>query len=178
MQFHPEVVHTDRGAEMLSAFLFKVAGCEPTWTPGSFADEAVAEDPRRRSARASARLRALRRRRLVGRGGARVQGHRRPPHLHLRGQRPLAAGRGGAGRAHVPRPLPPASSIHVDAGEQFLTALEGVTDPEQKRKIIGRIFIDVFDAEAAKLGDVDFLVQGTLYPDVIESVSFKGGRAR
>jgi GMP synthase (glutamine-hydrolysing) len=67
--------------------------------------------------------------------------------------------------------------VHVDAGEQFLSALSGITDPEQKRKIIGRIFIDVFDREAAKLKDVGFLVQGTLYPDVIESVSFKGPSA-
>jgi GMP synthase (glutamine-hydrolysing) len=67
--------------------------------------------------------------------------------------------------------------VHVDASERFLSALSGVTDPEQKRKIIGRIFIEVFDVEAAKLKDVRFLVQGTLYPDVIESVSFKGPSA-
>jgi GMP synthase (glutamine-hydrolysing) len=65
--------------------------------------------------------------------------------------------------------------VHVDASEQFLTALHGVTDPERKRKIIGRIFVEVFDHEAEKLGKVGHLVQGTLYPDVIESVSFKGG---
>jgi GMP synthase (glutamine-hydrolysing) len=65
--------------------------------------------------------------------------------------------------------------VHVDASERFLTALAGITDPEQKRKTIGRVFIEVFEHEAAKLGKVDFLVQGTLYPDVIESVSFKGG---
>ncbi len=65
--------------------------------------------------------------------------------------------------------------VHVDASERFLAALEGVTDPERKRKIIGGLFIDVFDAEAAKLGGADFLAQGTLYPDVIESVSFTGG---
>ena len=65
--------------------------------------------------------------------------------------------------------------IHVEAEEMFLTELEGVDDPETKRKIIGRLFIDVFDAEAKKLGGADFLAQGTLYPDVIESVSFTGG---
>jgi len=65
--------------------------------------------------------------------------------------------------------------VHVDASQLFLDALAGVTDPETKRKTIGRLFIEVFDREASKLGKVDFLVQGTLYPDVIESVSFKGG---
>ena len=65
--------------------------------------------------------------------------------------------------------------VHVDASKQFLGELEGVTDPEAKRKIIGRLFIDVFDAEAKKIGGADFLAQGTLYPDVIESVSFTGG---
>ena len=65
--------------------------------------------------------------------------------------------------------------VHVDASKQFLGELAGVTDPEQKRKIIGRLFIDVFDAEAKKIGGADFLAQGTLYPDVIESVSFTGG---
>ena len=65
--------------------------------------------------------------------------------------------------------------IHVEAEEMFLKELEGVDDPETKRKIIGRLFIDVFDAEAKKLGGAEFLAQGTLYPDVIESVSFSGG---
>jgi GMP synthase (glutamine-hydrolysing) len=65
----------------------------------------------------------------------------------------------------------------VDAGEQFLSELEGVTDPETKRKIIGRLFIEVFEREAKRYGDIRFLAQGTLYPDVIESVSFKGPSA-
>src|SRR5205823_9827493 len=60
---------------------------------------------------------------------------------------------------------------HVDAGERFLAALEGVVDPEEKRRIVGREFISVFEAEAARLGDIDFLAQGTLYPDVIESTA-------
>jgi len=65
--------------------------------------------------------------------------------------------------------------VHRDASELFLMALDGVTDPEQKRKTIGRLFIDVFEEEAAKLGGAEYLAQGTLYPDVIESVSFTGG---
>ncbi len=73
-------------------------------------------------------------------------------------------------RGHYNIPL-----VHVDASKQFLGALEGTTDPEQKRKTIGRLFIDVFEAEAKKIGGAEFLAQGTLYPDVIESVSFTGG---
>ncbi len=65
--------------------------------------------------------------------------------------------------------------VRVDASDTFLTALDGVSDPEQKRKTIGKLFIDVFEAEAKKIGGADFLAQGTLYPDVIESVSFTGG---
>src|SRR6201999_703425 len=67
--------------------------------------------------------------------------------------------------------------VHIDAVDRFLTALAGITDPEQKRKTIGRLFIEIFEEEAKKLGKVDYLVQGTLYPDVIESVSFKGPSA-
>ncbi len=73
-------------------------------------------------------------------------------------------------REHYKIPL-----VHVDAAQTFLTALEGESDPEAKRKIIGRLFIDVFEAEANRIGGAEFLAQGTLYPDVIESVSFTGG---
>ena len=76
----------------------------------------------------------------------------------------------GLFRNHYNIPL-----VHVDASEQFLGALAGVSDPETKRKIIGKHFIDVFEAEARKIGGAEFLAQGTLYPDVIESVSFTGG---
>jgi GMP synthase (glutamine-hydrolysing) len=173
VQFHPEVVHTDRGAEMLSAFLFKVASCEPTWTPGAFAEETI-EKIRVQvgeshavcglSGGVDSSVAAVLVSRAIGDrltcifvdNGLLRQGEAEQvirmfrDHFHLQ-------------------------LIHVDASKQFLSALEGITDPEQKRKIIGRIFIEVFDAEAAKLKDVRFLVQGTLYPDVIESVSFKGG---
>src|SRR5690606_20597889 len=73
-------------------------------------------------------------------------------------------------RGHYNIPL-----VHVDAADTFISALEGESDPEAKRKTIGRLFIEVFEAEAKKLGGADFLAQGTLYPDVIESVSFTGG---
>ncbi len=173
VQYHPEVVHTDRGAEMLSAFLFKVAACEPTWTPGAFAEETI-EKIRAQvgdshavcglSGGVDSSVAAVLVSRAIGErltcifvdNGLLRQGEAEQvvrmfrDHFHLQ-------------------------LIHVDASEQFLSALEGVTDPEQKRKIIGRHFVEVFDAEAEKLKDVRFLVQGTLYPDVIESVSFNGG---
>ena len=87
----------------------------------------------------------------------------------------MRAGRGRAGRQSVPLSTTIFRLIAVDAGKLFLDALKGVCDPEQKRKTIGKLFIDVFDGEAHKIQDVQFLAQGTLYPDVIESVSFTGG---
>jgi GMP synthase (glutamine-hydrolysing) len=176
VQFHPEVVHTDRGADMLSAFLFQVARCEPTWTPGSFAEDAVASIRKQVGETARAvcglsggvdssvaavlvskaigdRLTCI----FVDNGLLRMNEAEQVVRMF---------------RDHFHLQL-----IHVDAGKRFLDALAGISDPEQKRKTIGRVFIEVFDAEAAKLEDVRFLVQGTLYPDVIESVSFKGPSA-
>jgi GMP synthase (glutamine-hydrolysing) len=173
VQFHPEVVHTDRGAEMLSAFLFNIAACEPTWTPGSFAEEAIEKiSAQIGNSRAICGLsggvdssvaavlvsKAIDDRLtcifvdngLLRLGEAQEVVRMFRDHFHL-------------------------NLIHVDAAERFLKALEGVSDPEQKRKIIGGVFIEVFDEQASKLEDARFLVQGTLYPDVIESVSFKGG---
>jgi GMP synthase (glutamine-hydrolysing) len=173
VQFHPEVVHTDRGAEMLSSFLFKVARCEPTWTPVSFVEDTV-ESIRRQIGEGSA---------VCGLSGgvdssvaavlvSRAVGERLTCIFVDNGLLRLneAAEVVRMFRDHFHLKL-----VHVDAGEKFLTALDGITDPEQKRKIIGRVFVEIFDAEADKLGKVGYLVQGTLYPDVIESVSFKGG---
>ncbi len=175
VQFHPEVVHTDRGAEMLSAFLFKVAACEPTWTPGSFAEETV-QKVRAQVGESHA---------VCGLSGgvdssvaavlvSKAIGDRLTCIFVDNGLLRLGEAEQVVRmfRDHFHLQL-----VHVDAAEMFLRALEGVTDPEQKRKIIGRIFIEVFDHEATKLKDVHFLVQGTLYPDVIESVSFKGPSA-
>jgi GMP synthase (glutamine-hydrolysing) len=173
IQFHPEVVHTPRGSDVLGAFLFDVAGLSPTWTPGSFAEEAIAAvrekvGPTGRavcglSGGVDSSVAAILCHKAIGDrltcifvdNGVLRQGEleqvvstfRQTFHLNL---------------------------IAVDARERFLSQLKGVTDPEQKRKIIGRVFIEVFEEEAAKIGGADFLVQGTLYPDVIESVSFKG----
>ncbi len=175
LQFHPEVVHTPRGVEMLRAFLFDVAGVEADWTPASFVESTV-QAIRRQIGDAGAvcglsggvdssvaamlvsrsigdRLTCI----FVDNGLLRKNEARRVLDMFK-------------GRMHL-------NIIHVDARDEFLAALDGVADPEQKRKVIGRVFIDVFDREAKKLRDVRFLVQGTLYPDVIESVSFKGPSA-
>jgi GMP synthase (glutamine-hydrolysing) len=175
VQFHPEVAHTDLGNEMLAAFLFDVARLEPSWTPSSFVEETVAR----------VRAQVGSKRAICGLSGgvdssvaamlvSRAIGDQLTcifvDNGMLRKDEATQVVR--MVRDHLRVHL-----VHVDASEEFLAALAGVTDPEQKRKTIGRLFIDVFDREAAKLGKVDFLVQGTLYPDVIESVSFKGPSA-
>ncbi|MEM9191291.1 MAG: glutamine-hydrolyzing GMP synthase [Myxococcota bacterium] len=175
VQFHPEVVHTPRGEAMLRSFLFQVVGCEPDWTPGSFVEEAVGRIREQigdgkaicgLSGGVDSSVAAM----LVSKAiGDRLtcifvdNGVLRKDEV-----RDVVA----MFRDHFQLRL-----IHVDAQEEFLSALRGVTDPEEKRKIIGRIFIDVFDREAKKFDAAQFLVQGTLYPDVIESVSFKGPSA-
>lgn len=175
VQFHPEVVHTPRGAEMLRAFIFDVAKCDATWTPGSFVDEAV-ERIRKQVGNDSA---------VCGLSGG-VDSSVAAVLVHKAMGDRLTCIFVDNGvlrkneseevvkmfRDHFQLKL-----VHVDARERFMTALKGVEDPEQKRKIIGRVFIEVFDDEAKKLSGVKHLVQGTLYPDVIESVSFKGPSA-
>jgi GMP synthase (glutamine-hydrolysing) len=175
VQFHPEVAHTPRGVEMLRAFLFEVAGCEANWTPGSFVEQTV-ESVRRQVGNRSV---------VCGLSGgvdssvaamlvSRAIGDRLTcvfvDNGLLRKDEPESV-------VHTFRDHFRLKLIHVDAADEFLDALHGVSDPEQKRKIIGRVFIDVFQREAEKLDDVGFLVQGTLYPDVIESLSFKGPSA-
>ena len=175
VQFHPEVVHTPRGVQIIDAFLFQVAKCEPDWTPGSFVEESITRIRTQVGTGAA----------VCGLSGgvdssvaAMLVSHAIGDRLTcifvdngvLRKDESKEVVR--MFRDHFRLRL-----VHVDASKQFLDALRGVTDPEQKRKIIGRVFIEVFDAEAAKLDGVKFLVQGTLYPDVIESVSFKGPSA-
>ncbi len=176
VQFHPEVNHTSRGEEMLSAFLFHMAGCAPTWTPGSFAEDAV-QKIRAQIAETGHAVCGLS-------GGvdssvaavlvSKAIGERLTCIFVDNGMLRLGEAEEVVRmfRDHFHLKL-----VHVDARAKFMQALAGITDPEQKRKIIGRNFIEVFDAEAQKLGDVTHLVQGTLYPDVIESVSFKGPSA-
>ena len=174
VQFHPEVVHTDRGADMISAFLFKVARCEPTWTPGSFADEAVQKIRAQigEKSRAVCGLSGGVDSSVAGVLVSKAIGDRLTCIFVDNGLLRLGEATEVVRmfRDHFHLNL-----VHVNASERFLSALHGIEDPEQKRKTIGRVFVEVFDEEASKLEDARFLVQGTLYPDVIESVSFKGG---
>ncbi len=172
LQFHPEVTHTTRGRELLRRFVVDVCGATGDWTPGSFLAEHVAQ------------LRAT-----IGEAGIvcglsggvdsavvaallhRAVGDRLTCIFVDNGL--LREGEVDGVRrdfAHYKLEV-------VDASERFLTALAGVTDPERKRKIIGEIFIRVFEEHAKELHDVRFLAQGTLYPDVIESVSVRGPSA-
>ena len=171
--FHPEVVHTPDGARLLANFVHKVAGCGGDWTMAHFRREAV---DRIRAQVAGGRV-------ICGLSGgvdssvAAVLIHEAVgdrltcifvDHGLLRTDE--AAQVLALFRGHYNIPL-----VHRDAGTLFLDRLVGASDPEDKRKIIGATFIDVFDEEAKKLGGADFLAQGTLYPDVIESISFTGG---
>jgi GMP synthase (glutamine-hydrolysing) len=176
LQFHPEVVHTPRGSDVLAAFLFDVAGLSPTWTPGAFTEEAVASVRARvgltdhvicgLSGGVDSSVAAVLCHKAIG---ARLTCIFVDNGLLRQGEaEQVVATFRESFRLHL---------VAVDARERFVTALRGVTDPEQKRKIIGRVFIEVFDDEAKKVQDASWLVQGTLYPDVIESVSFKGPSA-
>jgi GMP synthase (glutamine-hydrolysing) len=176
VQFHPEVAHTPRGGEVLANFLFRVAGAHPTWTMHSFVDQAIA-DARARVGDAGRVVCALS-------GGVdssvvaallhRAIGDRLTCIFVDNGL--LRAGE-KEGVAQVFRDAFALDLRVIDAEERFLAALAGVTDPEQKRKIIGNEFIAVFEEEARQVGGVEFLAQGTLYPDVIESVSLRGASA-
>ena len=173
VQFHPEVVHTAEGAALLANFVTRVAGMAPTWSMAGFRAAKVAEI---RAQVGSERV-------LCGLSGgvdsavAAVLIHEAigdqltcvfVDHGLLRqGEAEQVV---SLFREHYHIPL-----VHVDASAVFMAGLAGVTDPEQKRKFIGGAFIDVFEAEARKIGGAKFLAQGTLYPDVIESVSFTGG---
>lgn len=173
LMFHPEVVHTPDGAKLLRNFVRKVAGLTGDWTMRAFREEAIEK----------VRAQVGKGRVICGLSGgvdsavAAVLIHEAigdqltcvfVDHglLRLKEAETVV----DLFRGHYNIPL-----VHVDASKQFLGELEGVTDPEVKRKTIGRLFIDVFDAEAKKIGGAEFLAQGTLYPDVIESVSFTGG---
>jgi GMP synthase (glutamine-hydrolysing) len=173
VQFHPEVMHTPDGARLLRNFALNISGCAGDWTMGAFRQRAIA-DIREKVGKARV---------ICGLSGG-VDSSVVAVLLHEAIGEQLQCVFVDHGllrlgeaeqvvtlfRDHYNIPL-----IHRDASELFLKELAGVTDPEQKRKTIGRLFIDVFEAEAKKVGDAQFLAQGTLYPDVIESVSFTGG---
>ena len=173
VQFHPEVVHTPHGAALLRNFTHGVAGCRGTWTMAGFRDMEIA---RIRQQVGKGRV-------ICGLSGG-VDSSVAAVLIHQAIGDQLTCifvdpGILRAGEAdEVIRTFRDRFNIHLihrDASDLFLNALEGVSDPEIKRKTIGRLFIEVFEEEAAKLGGAEFLAQGTLYPDVIESVSFTGG---
>lgn len=176
VQFHPEVAHTPRGGEILANFLFRICGCEPTWTMASFVDEAVAAVKKAVGDKGRA---------VCGLSGGVDSSVAAALVLKAMGERltcifvdtGLQRANEAAQVESLFRDAFKADLRVVDASERFLSKLAGVTDPETKRKIIGREFIAVFEEEAKKVGGADFLVQGTLYPDVIESVSSKGPSA-
>jgi GMP synthase (glutamine-hydrolysing) len=172
-QFHLEVVHTPHGAALLRNFVRKIAGCKGDWTMRAFKEETIEK----------IRVQVGKGRVICGLSGgvdsavAAVLIHEAigeqltcvfVDHGLLR----LAEAEKVVALFRDSYNIP---LVHVEAEGLFLEALKGVTEPEQKRKTIGKLFIDVFEAEAKKLGGAEFLAQGTLYPDVIESVSFTGG---
>ena len=167
LQFHPEVVHTPQGMKLIRNFLFEVCGCAGDWTPGNFVSEAVADI---RSQVGDGRVICA----LSGGVDSAVAATL--VHRAVEDQLTCIFVDNGLMRHREPESVRETFEKHmsmdlrvVDAGEHFLGALRGVTDPERKRRIIGAEFIRVFEEEAASLGRVDYLAQGTLYPDVIES---------
>lgn len=173
VQYHPEVAHTPEGTAMLRAFLYDLAGIAGDWTPASFAAEAV---QRVREQVGDARV-------ICGLSGG-VDSAVAAAIIHEAiGDRLTCVFvdngllRKDEARQVVETFGPRFDLRHVDATDRFLDALEGVSDPETKRKTIGRVFIEVFEEEAKTIEGATFLAQGTLYPDVIESVSVRGPAA-
>src|SRR6186713_3160510 len=173
LMFHPEVVHTPDGAKLIRNFVRKVAGLTGDWTMRAFKEEAIEK----------IRNQVGKGRVICGLSGG-VDSAVAAVLIHEAIGDQLTCvlvdhGLMRLGEAQKVMTLFRDSYniplVHVDASETFLKALAGVEDPEQKRKTIGKLFIDVFEQEARKVGGAEFLAQGTLYPDVIESVSFTGG---
>jgi len=174
IQFHPEVYHTSEGKQILENFVVNICGCKQDWTPGSFVESAI-KDIRDKiqnekvilglSGGVDSSVAASILNKAIGKNLTCIfvdNGLLRKNEFENVLKSYLGLG---------------LNVVGVDAGERFLSELEGVSDPEKKRKIIGRVFIEVFDEEAHKVKDVKWLAQGTIYPDVIESVSVNGPSA-
>ena len=173
VQFHPEVVHTPRGAALLANFVHRIAGCAGDWTMAQFRESEVARIREQvgdglvicgLSGGVDSAVAALLIHEAIGDQLTCIF----VDHGLLRQNEAQEVVELFRGAYNIPL-------VAVDASSRFLDALTGVTDPEVKRKMIGKLFVDVFEAESEKIGHVDFLAQGTLYPDVIESVSATGG---
>ena len=174
MQFHPEVTHTLEGEKILDNFVSKIAGCKKDWTPDSFIETTISELKQKigsdkvilgLSGGVDSSVVALLLNRAIG--------------PNLTG---IFVNNGLLRKDEFTQVLEDYKGlglnvVGVDASEEFLSQLDGISDPEQKRKVIGRVFIEVFEAESKKMDDVKWLAQGTIYPDVIESVSVKGPSA-
>lgn len=172
VQFHPEVVHTIEGKKIISNFLFEVCNCKGEWTPHNFIDSNIKEIKEKvgnakvicaLSGGVDSTVAAVLVKKAIGDNLTCI-------HIDT-----------GLMRKNESREIGEIfdkklnlNHIHIDASELFLNRLKNISDPEQKRRIIGNTFIEVFEQEAKKIDGAEFLVQGTLYPDVIESVSVKG----
>jgi GMP synthase (glutamine-hydrolysing) len=175
IQFHPEVAHTSEGTAILRNFVYDICGCKPTWTMRSYVETAVEQI--RREVGNDRVLCALS-------GGVDSSVAAALTHRAVGDQLTCVFVDNGLLRAGERDQVQKTFAAHekldlrvVDGSQQFIAGLKNVTDPERKRKIIGRMFIKLFEAESKKFKGIKYLVQGTLYPDVIESVSFKGPSA-
>ena len=173
IQFHPEVAHTPHGKALLENFLYRICGCAPLWTPGNFVSDSI--ERVRQQVGDGKVICALS-------GGVDSAVAASLVHNAIGDRLTCIFVNNGLMRKGEPQSVRDtfqkrfsANLIYANAAESFISALRGVIDPERKRKIIGEEFIRVFDEEAARIGAVDFLAQGTLYPDVIESEASAGG---
>ncbi|RMG49834.1 MAG: glutamine-hydrolyzing GMP synthase, partial [Gammaproteobacteria bacterium] len=175
VQFHPEVTHTRQGKRILSRFVHEICGCASLWTSGNIIEDSIA---RIREQVGSDEV-------ILGLSGG-VDSSVVAALLHraIGDQLTCVFVDNGLLRLHEGDQVMSTFARHmgvkvirVDAEERFLAALKGVTDPEQKRKIIGNLFVEIFDEEAAKCTNARWLAQGTIYPDVIESAGSKTGKA-